>query len=87
MFPHLPAPIDNYSIFFHKLDLMGVQEVRWDKRGTVRAGDYTFFSMEKRMRIIYWEKDFFVQQRMVPAGKRVQVFSSRMSFIPQDRDR
>jgi hypothetical protein len=43
MFPHLPALIDNYSIFFHKLDLMGVQEVRWDKRGTVRAGDYAFF--------------------------------------------
>ena len=29
-----------------KLDSTGVQEVRWDKRGTVRAGDY-IFSMEK----------------------------------------
>jgi len=27
----------------YKLYLMGVQEVRWDKRGTVRAGDYNFF--------------------------------------------
>jgi hypothetical protein len=27
----------------YKLDLMGVQEVRWDKAGTVRAGDYNFF--------------------------------------------
>jgi hypothetical protein len=27
----------------HKLDLMGVQEVRWDKGGTERAGDYTVF--------------------------------------------
>jgi hypothetical protein len=27
----------------YKLDLVGVQEVRWDKGGTVRAGDYTFF--------------------------------------------
>ena len=26
-----------------KLDLVGVQEVRWDKGGTVRAGDYNFF--------------------------------------------
>jgi exonuclease III len=26
----------------YKLDLVGVQEVRWDKRGTVRAGDYNF---------------------------------------------
>jgi len=26
----------------YKLDLVGVQEVTWDKRGTVRAGDYIF---------------------------------------------
>ena len=26
-----------------KLDLVGVQEVRWDIWGTVRAGDYNFF--------------------------------------------
>jgi len=27
----------------YKLDLVGVQEVRWDKGGTVRAGDEIFF--------------------------------------------
>ena len=27
----------------YKLDLVGVQEVRWDEEGTARAGDYTFF--------------------------------------------
>ena len=27
----------------YKLDLAGVQEVRWDKGGTVRAGYYSFF--------------------------------------------
>ena len=27
----------------YKLDVVGVQEVRWDKVGTVRAGDYNFF--------------------------------------------
>jgi len=27
----------------HKLDLAGVQEVRWEKVGTVKAGDYSFF--------------------------------------------
>ena len=37
----------------YKLDLVGVQEVRWDKGGTVRAGDYNFF-MEKEMKIISW---------------------------------
>ena len=26
-----------------KLDFVGVQEVRWDKGGTIRAGDYNFF--------------------------------------------
>jgi hypothetical protein len=26
----------------YKLDLVGVHEVRWDKGGTVRAGDYNF---------------------------------------------
>jgi len=31
----------------YKLDLMGVQEVRWDQRGTVRAGNYNF-SMERK---------------------------------------
>ena len=28
----------------YKLDLVGVQEVRWDKEGTVRAGDYNFLN-------------------------------------------
>ena len=27
----------------YKLDLVGMQEVRWDKGCTVRAGDYNFF--------------------------------------------
>jgi hypothetical protein len=27
----------------YKLDLVGVQDVRWGREGTVRAGDYNFF--------------------------------------------
>jgi exonuclease III len=27
----------------HKLDLVAVQKVRWEKSGTEQAGDYTFF--------------------------------------------
>jgi exonuclease III len=27
----------------YKLDLVGVQEVRWDRGGTEPAGQYTFF--------------------------------------------
>jgi exonuclease III len=41
----------------YKLDLVGVQEVRWDKEGTVRAGEYTF-STAKGRKIINWEQDF-----------------------------
>jgi hypothetical protein len=41
----------------YKLDLMGVQEVRWDNGGTVRQGGYTF-SMEKEMKVINCEQDF-----------------------------
>jgi hypothetical protein len=26
----------------YKLDLVDVQEVMWDKEGTIRAGEYTF---------------------------------------------
>jgi hypothetical protein len=41
----------------YKIDFVGVQEVRWDKVGTVRAGNY-IFSMEKETKIINWEQEF-----------------------------
>jgi len=41
----------------YKLGLVGVQEVRWDKGGTLRAGDYVF-TMAKEAKIINWEQDF-----------------------------
>jgi len=37
-----------------------VQEVRWDKGGTVRAGDCNF-SMEEETKIVNWEQDFMLQ--------------------------
>jgi hypothetical protein len=37
---HMTAARD---LIRYKLDLVGVQEVGWDKRGMVRAGDYIFF--------------------------------------------
>ena len=42
----------------YKLDLVGVQEVRWEKEGTVKAGDYSFFLIGKEMKIISWEQGF-----------------------------
>ena len=41
----------------YKLDLVGVQEVRWDKGATVREGEYNF-SMEKELKITSWKQDF-----------------------------
>jgi hypothetical protein len=35
----------------HPSDLVGVQEVKWDKGGTVRTGVYVCFSMEKETKI------------------------------------
>ena len=32
----------------YKLDVVGVQEVRWDKVGSVRAGDYDFLLQERK---------------------------------------
>jgi len=31
----------------HKVDLVGVQEVRWDKGSIIRAGNYNLFYGEK----------------------------------------
>jgi hypothetical protein len=42
----------------YKLDLVGLQEVRWDKRGT-EQGDI-IYSMEEETKIINWKKDFFL---------------------------
>ena len=41
----------------YKLDLVGVQEVRWDNGGTVRAAYYKF-SVENKTKFINWEQDF-----------------------------
>jgi hypothetical protein len=41
----------------YKLDLVGVQEVRWDQEGTVKVG-IIVFSIGKEMKIISWEQGF-----------------------------
>ena len=42
----------------YKLDLVGVQEVRWNKGGMVRAGDYNSFYENIGKKIINWEQNF-----------------------------
>jgi len=48
----------------YKLDLEGVQEIRWDRGGTVRAGDYNFFN-GKETKIINWDQDFCTPQNCI----------------------
>jgi len=64
----------------YKLDLVGVQEVRWDREGTVRAGDYDFF-YGKGNESHQLGTGLFVHQRIVTSVKRVEFVSNRVSYI------
>ena len=64
----------------YKLDVVGVQEVRWDKGGTVRAGDYHFF-YGKGNENHQLGTGFFVHRRLVLAVNRIEFVSDRLSYI------
>jgi exonuclease III len=63
-----------------KLDLVGVQEVRWENGGTERAEDYIFFyghgNGDHQL-----GTGFFVHKRNLSAVTKVEFISDRMSYI------
>ena len=63
----------------YKLDLVGVQEVRWDKGGRIRAGDYNFF-YGKGNENLQQGTEFLVHFRIVSVIMRVEFVSDRMLY-------
>jgi hypothetical protein len=68
------------ELWKYKLDLVGVQEVRWDKGSSERTEDYTFFygagNEDHQL-----GTGFFVHKRIISAVRRVKFVSDKMSYI------
>jgi len=56
---------------------VGVQEVRWEKGGTLRAGDYNFFYGNGNHQ---FGTEFFVYHKIVSAVTTVELVSKRQPY-------
>jgi hypothetical protein len=64
----------------YKLDLVGVQEVRWEKGGTEQEEDYAFFygrgNGDHQL-----GTGFLVHKRIISAARTVEFISNAMLYI------
>jgi exonuclease III len=64
----------------YRLDLVGVQEVRWEGSGTIPAGEYTFF-YGKGNENHELRTGVFVHKKITSEVRRAEFVNDRMSYI------